>query len=184
MKELSSMDSVQDIARHPLQRLDYFNEWGGKTWQRLMHHAFEHFLGVNLQGQQVLEIGTRYGKMACLFTLLGAKVIGFDMSRKYLSVAQKEATKWKITQRIVFVLGRGELSIFKDNSFDVVFSKSVLVVVPGLARFLEEVRAKLKPGGKIVFLENPKGEGGCTSYERSDIGNGTIRKRVISRHMR
>lgn len=157
MKESVSIDSVQEIIKHPLQRLDYFMEWGAKTWQRLMDHAFEHFLGSNLQGQLVLDIGTRYGKMACLFTLLGAKVIGLDLGRKYLSVAQREATKWNISERVVFVLGGGDLSIFKDNSFDVVFSKSVLVVVPDLARFLEEVRAKLKPGGKIVFLENAKG---------------------------
>lgn len=157
MKESGSMNSVQEIASHPLQHMGYFMGWGGKTWQRLMAHAFEHFLGVNLQGKQLLDIGTCYGKMACLFTLLRAKVIGLDLSRKCLSVAQKEATKWNITDRVVFVLSRGDLSIFKDNSFDVVFSKSVLVVVPDLAGFLEEIKAKLKPGGKIVFLENAKG---------------------------
>lgn len=105
----------------------------------------------------MLDIGTRYGKMACLFALLGGKVIGLDLSRKALAVARREATKWDITERVVFVWGKGDLSIFNDNSFDVVFSKSVLVVVPDLARFLEQVNAKLKPGGKIVFLENAKG---------------------------
>lgn len=157
MKELLSTNSVQEILKHPLQHLDYFMEWGTKAWQHLMTHAIEHFLGTNLQGQQVLDIGTRYGKMACLFALLGGKVIGLDLSGKALSVARGEATKWDITERVVFVWGEGNLSIFNNNSFDMVFSKSVLVVVPDLARFLEEVNAKLKPGGKIVFLENAKG---------------------------
>jgi len=157
MKESVPTDSIQEISRRPLQHLDYFMEWGAKTWQHLMAHAFEHFLGTNLQGQQVLEIGTRFGKMACLFTLLGAKVIGLDLRKESLSVAQGEAAKWNITERVVFVQGGSDLSIFKDNSFDMVFSKSVLVVVPGLARFLEEINAKLKPGGKVVFLENVKG---------------------------
>jgi len=157
MEEPRSIDSNQVIENNPLQSLNYFMEWGAKTWQHLMKYAFENFLGANLQGQQVLDIGTRYGKMACLFTLLGAKVIGVDLSRKCLSVAQKEATKWNVTEKVVFVLGMGGLSIFKDNSFDVVFSKSVLVVVPDLRQILEEIRAKLKPGGKVVFLENAKG---------------------------
>jgi len=157
MKELSSTDSIQEITRHPLQHLDYFIEWGGKTWEYLLHHAFNQFLDVNLEGKQVLDIGTRYGKMACLFSLLGAKVIGFDLSKKCLAVARQEAVKCNVGERVVFVQSNGDLSAFKDNSFDVVFSKSVLVVVADLVSFLEEVRAKLKPGGKILFLENAKG---------------------------
>lgn len=157
MKEQLSTDSIQEITGHPLQHLDYFMEWGAKTWQQFMVHAFEHFLGTNLQGQQVLEIGTRYGRMACLFALLGAKVIGLDLTRQVLSTAQEEALTLNITQRVLFVQGERGLSLFKDNAFDVVFSKSVLVVIPDLVGFLEEVNAKLKPGGKIVFLENAKG---------------------------
>jgi len=122
-----------------------------------MAHAFEHFLGTNLQGQHVLEIGSRYGRMTCLFALLGGKVIGVDLNKASLSVAQSEATKWKVMDSVAFIQGGENLSIFKDNSFDVVFSKSVLVVVQGLGHFLEEINAKLKPGGKIVFLENEKG---------------------------
>ena len=141
----------------PIENLGYFMEWGAKTWQHLMTHAFEHFLGTDLQGQQVLEIGTRYGKMACLFALLGGKVMGIDLSNQALSVAQREATRWNVDKDVVFIQGGRNLSIVKDNSFDVVFSKSVLVVVPDLARFLEEINAKLKPGGKVVFLENTKG---------------------------
>lgn len=157
MEQPVATSLVQEITKQPLQHLDYFMEWGAKAWQHLMSHAIERFLGGDLQGQQVLEIGTRYGKMACLFTLLGAKVIGLDVNKKALSIAREEARKWNITDRVAFVHGKGDLSIFNDNSFDVIFSKSVLVVVPDLARFLKEVNAKLKPGGKIVFLENEKG---------------------------
>jgi ubiquinone/menaquinone biosynthesis C-methylase UbiE len=145
------------IMDDPLKRLDYFVEWGGEAWERLVRHAFEHFLGVNLAGQQVLDIGTRFGKMACMFALLGAKVIGSDVNNNCLSVARKEAANCNVNHRVVFVLESGNLSAFKDNTFDIVFSKSVLVVVPDLVSFLEQVRAKLKPGGKIIFLENAKG---------------------------
>lgn len=152
-----STNSVQEIRKYPLQHLDYFMEWGGKAWQHLMKHAIEHFLGSTLQDQRVLDIGTRYGKMACLFALLGGRVMGLDLTEKALSLARREATKMDVSERVEFVCGKGDLSIFNDNSFDAVFSKSVLVVVPDLARFLEEINAKLKPGGKIIFLENAKG---------------------------
>ncbi len=151
------MEFDQEIARHPLQHLDYFMEWGGKVWQRLMEHAFQNFIGKDLHDQQVLEIGTRYGKMACLFALLGAKVVGLDMNEKSLVFAQEEAIKLNVADRTSFVLGGGDLASVSANSFDIVFSKSVLVIVPDLVCFLEEVKEKLKPGGKIVFLENAKG---------------------------
>jgi len=151
------MDSGQQITEHPLQHLDYFMEWGGKGWQHLMTYAFEHFIGRDLRGQHVLEIGTRYGKMACLFALLGAKVVGLDLNRKSLAIAYEEAAKLKVSDMTLFVREVGDLSTVNADSLDVVFSKSVLVMVPDLVRFLEEVKAKLKPGGKIVFLENAKG---------------------------
>lgn len=157
MEEPKLIYSDQDIKINLLQHLDYFVEWGGRSWGRLVQYAFDYFLGVNLEGQQVLDIGTRFGRMACLFALLGAKVVGFDLIKKYLFVARKEATRCNVNERVVFVLGSGNLSAFKDNVFDAVFSKSVLVVVPELVSFLQEVRAKLKPGGKIMFLENARG---------------------------
>ena len=157
MKEGNLILCDSHIRKYPLEHLGYFVEWGGKAWQRMVQKAFDGFLGVNLQSRQVLDIGTRYGKMACLFSLLGAKVIGFDLSRQCLSVAKKEAIRWSVNDKIVLVMGTGDLSPFKDDSFDVVFSKSVFVVVPDLVTFLKQVRAKLKPGGKIVFLENAKG---------------------------
>ena len=83
-----------------------------------MLYAFEHFLELNLHGQVVLDIGTRYGKMACLFALLGGKVIGSDLSRSTLSIAQREATQWNVTGKVVFLLGKADLSSFKDNSFN------------------------------------------------------------------
>ena len=122
-----------------------------------MEHAFQDFIGKDLHDQQILEIGTRYGKMACLFALLGAKVVGLDMNDKSLVFAREEATKLNVADRTSFVLGGGDLASVSANTFDMVFSKSVLVVVPDLVRFLEEVKEKLKPGGKIVFLENAKG---------------------------
>ena len=145
------------IAGNPLRHLGYFVEWGGRNWQRLLTAAFDEFMGHDLEGQRVLDIGTRYGKAACLFALLGAQVVGIDLDQRDLAIAQQEAEHWGVAHRVDFIAYDGNLDLFCDQAFDLVFTKSVLVVVPQLPAFLRQIEAKLKPGGKIVFLENGRG---------------------------
>jgi SAM-dependent methyltransferase len=151
----------------PLQELGYFTEWGGKCWESLVRSGVQ-YMGRNgrLDGLKVLEIGTRYGKMALLFSLLGAEVVGIDLSGKALAVAQKNTVQWRqehaadlgVGERATtFLVYDGNLDLFLDGSFDVVFTKSVLVVVPELEHFLAQITRKLRPGGRIVFIENARG---------------------------
>jgi SAM-dependent methyltransferase len=113
--------------------------------------------GGGLEAAELLEIGTRYGKLACFFSLMGARVTAVDVRAEPLVAAREEARKWKVQPR--FLEYDGNLDVFPDCSFDVVFTKSVLVVVPELEGFLRKISAKLRPGGRIIFLEN--GKGGC-----------------------
>ena len=145
------------ITSDPLAHLDYFSEWGGRSWQRLLAYAFDSFIGSHLENQCVLDIGTRYGKMASLFAMLGARVVGIDINQDCLASASREAEKWAVSRRTCFVAYDGNLDVLADQSFDLVFTKSVLVTVPRLADFLRQIDAKLKPGGRIVFLENGRG---------------------------
>jgi ubiquinone/menaquinone biosynthesis C-methylase UbiE len=145
------------IVTSPLKNLSYFVEWGGKEWERLLRYAIREFVGTNLEGQHILDIGTRYGKMASLFALLGGTVTGIDIREDCLTVAKAEARNWGVSDRINFIAYDGELDIFPDKTFDMVFTKSVLVIVPRLGDFLRKIEIKLKPQGKIVFLENGRG---------------------------
>lgn len=142
---------------NPLENLDYFVEWGGSGWTSLLAQAFDQFISPKLEGQHVLEIGSRYGKMVALFALLGAKVTGVDINADCLPIAQAEVKKWNVSEGTDFVLYDGNLDVFADEVFDLVFTKSVLTMVPRLADFVPKIAAKLKPGGKIVFLENGRG---------------------------
>jgi ubiquinone/menaquinone biosynthesis C-methylase UbiE len=143
--------------RDPLDELGYFAEWGGRRWEKLLGHAIHKFLGSDLSGQEVLEIGTCYGKTACLFALLGAQVTGVDLNQEVLDRAEAEARKWGVEAQTRFLCYDGDLDIFPDHRFDLLFTKSVLVMVPELEAFLNRASRKLKPGGKIVFLENARG---------------------------
>jgi SAM-dependent methyltransferase len=136
--------------------LSYFVEWGGRGWQELVGVALQ-FLGPRLDGRRILEIGPRRGRMSCLFALLGGHVTGVDLCADFVRIAQAEAVKWGVEDHTTFLRYDGNLDCFPDRTFDVVFTKSVLVTVPNLDAFLGKIAAKLRPGGQVVFLENGRG---------------------------
>jgi ubiquinone/menaquinone biosynthesis C-methylase UbiE len=134
--------------------LDYFVEWRQYLWSPLLLSILSrrHF-----KDKKVLEIGTRYGKMACLFALLGAEVVAIDIVDSYLESAREEARKWNVSDKIEFLAYTGNLQEIPYADFDYVFTKSVLVVVPDLSSFLKDIKSKLAPSGELIALENLKG---------------------------
>ena len=137
--------------------LCYFTEWGGRTWENLVTTVIAELeKSGGLKDQELLDIGTRYGKMAVLFSRLGANVTGIDIQEKSLDVAREEARKWNAST-VSFIGYGGDLDIFPDESFDIAFTKSVLVTLPNLEDFLRQLSRKLRPGGRVAFLENARG---------------------------
>jgi ubiquinone/menaquinone biosynthesis C-methylase UbiE len=142
----------------PMENFDYFMEWGAKSWAHLTYHAMHTCIGEEqIANKEVLEIGSRYGKISSLFALLGAKVTGVDINKECLKAAEQEAVKHGVSDRVKFVAYDGDLDMFPDESFDIIFTKSVLVLVPQLDSFLATLNRKLKPGGKVIFIENGYG---------------------------
>lgn len=141
-----------------MENLGYFMEWGAKSWANLTYHAMHTCVGEEqIVNKEVLEIGSRYGKISSLFALLGAKVTGIDINEECLITAEKEAVKHGVSDRVKFVAYDGDLDLFPDESFDIIFTKSVLVLVPELDVFLNTLNRKLKPNGKVIFIENGYG---------------------------
>jgi ubiquinone/menaquinone biosynthesis C-methylase UbiE len=146
------MENVSVEQKLPYD-LAYFAEWGSRKWQTLLQHAIGELQKDNaLQGAELLEIGTGYGKLAVLFALLGARVTGVDVLDARLTLAREEAKRWKVA--VDFRKYDGNLDIFPDESFDVICTKSVLVILPDLENVLKTISRKLKPNGRVVFLEN------------------------------
>lgn len=143
------------IQTDPLDQLPYFVSWGGEAAVSLAGKAFHGFLGEDLAGQRVLEIGAGRGKMSVLFGLLGAaQVVGIDMGPEFPHMAIAEAEKWGVLDRMDFQYGADAVASQPDGSFDLVFTKSVLLCFDDLEAYLQGVASKLKPGGRICFLEN------------------------------
>ena len=141
--------------------LDYFVEWGEKAWHDFVKRSVNDYIGTGLDGMNVLEVGARCGKMACFFSLLGATVTAIDKNSCFLTIAEKEAEKWKVKDRITFAYAYGADSLggLPDGRFDVLFTKSVLysIRIQDFGPFLEKLLPKLRSGAKLVLIENMEG---------------------------
>lgn len=140
-------------------QLKYFFEWGSPKW-------VDHFTSIlsaaeiekKIKNKTVLDIGTRNGKMASLFALLGAKhVTGTDVEETDFTNAWAEADKHSVRNKVDFLHTNGTLDEFRSGSFDFVFTKSVLVVVDKLPDFLTQIDHILSPQGSVLFMENSHG---------------------------
>lgn len=133
--------------------LRYFVEWRPYLWLKPVQAALA-FLG-DLRGKCVLEIGGRSGRMASLFALLGASVTMLEKGSCDGAIA--ETHKWGVASRVRAIVTQGGFSEVRDQSFDVIFTKSVLWSIEDLAELLDQVCPLLAEGGQVAFLENARG---------------------------
>jgi SAM-dependent methyltransferase len=138
----------------PLADLGYFAAWGGRSWRGLLETALRDFTGTDLRGSRALEIGFGGGRLSCLLALLGAEVTGVELDERKLEAARREASTWDVSQNVRFLAYDGDLDALEIGRFNLVFTKSVLVVVPDLAGYLGQLKRKLELHGKAIFLEN------------------------------
>lgn len=107
----------------------------------------------NLEGKNVLELGTGTGGTATLLAKRGASLIGIDLLPFRIDEAKVRAKKHSVGESIEFALMDAMHLGFPDNTFDFIISKSVLVFTDHTLTAQECYRV-LKPGGKAIFIEN------------------------------
>lgn len=127
--------------------------WGGRTWNRLIATALN-FAG-DLTGQTVLELGFRTGEMSCEFARRGARVTGVDVKEDYVREARFTAAQYRLTAQTTFKTYSGDLASV-PGVYDLVFTKSVLVLTD-LSVMLPAIAQKLRPDGRVIFIENGAG---------------------------
>ncbi len=137
-----------------LERLDYCLEWRAWLWRRPAAYLMAPF--EKFRGKRVLEIGARFGKMSCLIAAAGGIVTGVDINAKAVERAKAESLRWGVEDRVRFVAYDGDGRNLPSGPFDVIFSKSVLVLIrkEKLSELLLELRSRLAPDGAGLFLEN------------------------------
>jgi len=146
--------SVRSVDGTPLD-LDYFLEWRPRLWRRPLLWALGDLQ--SLRGARVLDYGCRYGRMSCLFALLGAEVVGVDVDVAAVERARTEAKNWNVEDRVTFPTYRGDAAELQPQEFDLIFTKSVLYWVQDISSLIDRFHALLAPGGRVAFVENWRG---------------------------
>ncbi|MCJ7691884.1 MAG: methyltransferase domain-containing protein [Sedimentisphaerales bacterium] len=109
----------------------YHDWWTGRMLSR-----------VNTDGR-ILDNGCGIG---LLFERLDpCRVVGLDLSIEMLRRASKYSDQ--------LVLGSSEQLPFKDDSFDMVFCRSLIHHLPNPCEAVREMHRVLKPGGEVVLVE-------------------------------
>jgi|GEM_PF-830199 len=150
---------IEEMRADPLSNLEYFTEWGATVWLDMLRQIVTKDLGADwFQGKRVLEIGSRFGRISTLFALLGAEVTGIDVVDEHLVAAEKEAARFGMQDRTQFLTADAtEHCLAHADSFDLIFSKSVLVLFPDLDKFLAAAHNALEPDGVFSAIENGRG---------------------------
>ena len=152
------MTSIETRLGSINQPLEYFCEWGGAKWTALLRQGLDTINeGRTFEGLRLLEIGGRYGKLTSLMALLGAEVDSVDIDSRTLPIARAEAARWGVEHRASFKQYDGDLNKLPAQHYDVIYTKSVLVLIPDLAKFLGQMPRIMRGSKRVLFIENSKG---------------------------
>ncbi len=106
-------------------------------------------------GGRVLDVGCGPGHVPLLLVALDptVEVVGVDLSREMLRIAEEHRAVSPHGGRVSFRLGDAKALPFPDASFDAVMSNTILHHVPDPVPFLRECGRVLRPGGALLVRD-------------------------------
>jgi SAM-dependent methyltransferase len=105
-------------------------------------------IGIGLEGQDILDLGTGTGALALPFARQGVRVVGVDASEQQLGAARSAAARKGLAVELQFALA--EETGLPDASFDVV-TASMCWAYFDAPRMVDEVLRLLRPGGVLLL---------------------------------
>jgi ubiquinone/menaquinone biosynthesis C-methylase UbiE len=102
--------------------------------------------------QRLLDFGCGPGENALVFSKIGYEVYGFDLSQSNISIANRLAQKYGLTERTHFSVSSAERLEYADEFFDIVVGFDILHHI-NLSQGLGECSRVLKRGGLAIFHE-------------------------------
>jgi len=111
-----------------------------------------------LDSGMILDIGTGPGYLPIEIAKKSSNimVVGIDLSRKLIQMAQSNASKAGLADRLDFQFGDAGGLIFDDSSFDMVISTGMLHSLKNPVRVLQEIYRVLKPGREAWVFDPAK----------------------------
>jgi len=96
------------------------------------------------QGEKLLDVGCGRGDFLEGFKASGLEVAGLDREKPTFGTMKDVEVRYANIESESFP--------FEDNTFDVVFAKSVIEHIFDPENFMRECRRVLKPGGRIIMM--------------------------------
>jgi ubiquinone/menaquinone biosynthesis C-methylase UbiE len=128
------------------------NAWPRRLGQRLFELPLFRWLGLDVTGKDVLEIGCGNGYGALLLNQMRPKsYLGLDVMEEQIALARKDYPQFEFLLKDATDLGQ-----MADASVDVVIIFGVLHHIPTWRNVLDEIQRVLRPDGHL-FLEEPRG---------------------------
>jgi SAM-dependent methyltransferase len=103
---------------------------------------------------RVLDAGCGTGEHTLRLAEAGCRCVGVDVSPRVLLRAADQARARGLASRADFACESLEDLPFPDGAFDGVHCRGVLMHIPRWERALAELCRVLRPGGRLVLLEN------------------------------
>lgn len=128
------------------------NAWPRRLGQRFFELPLFQWLGLDVTGKDVLEIGCGNGYGALLLNQMRPKsYLGLDVMEEQIALARKDYPQFEFLLK-----DAADLGPIADASRDVVVIFGVLHHIPAWRNVLDEIVRVLRPDGDI-FLEEPRG---------------------------
>lgn len=124
--------ATDDECREPLKTLD------GRGW-----------LPSSVSGLDVLCLASGGGWQSILYASAGARVTVVDLSRGMLNLDEREASRRRLSVRTIHA-SMDDLSLLRDESFDIVHQPVSTCYVPSIAKVYEEVARVIRDGGLYI----------------------------------
>ena len=109
-------------------------------------------------GRTILDLGTGPGYLPVEIVRRKPEIniIGIDLSKKLIHMAQANAAKAGFTRQLRFEVGNSAKLRFKNNSFDMVISTGMLHSLKDPVRAFKEIYRVLKKGGQAWIYDPAK----------------------------
>ena len=101
-------------------------------------------------GRHVLEVGCGQGADLSQFALAGAVTHGCDLTRKHCDISREFVNT--VGGHAAIVQADARALPYPSNSFDLVYSFGVLLLVKDLDTAIAEIHRVLKPGGTVITM--------------------------------
>ncbi len=147
-EKMAVAGAVEPVPERTLAR------YGSTHHRATVPKDFQFRLLGDLKGKRVLDVGCGEGENSVLFGLLGAEVVGIDLSPGSIERARDRAVVNGVQDRVRFECAPIEEANLAPGSFDVVWGQAflhhVLHDIPGVVTSLMKAT---QPDGMLLFCE-------------------------------